>query len=477
VALISIALYGPRSGVVANQAPAPRLPASLFTGAAGNEGDPVFSPDSQWIAYSWDGGEGGRGDIYLKRIADGDPVRLTSGPRNAWGPTWSHDGSTIAFLRQGSGFVEVAAVPASGGKTKVIARLVQGMAELPNRLTWSGTPDEVIVTDDPRGRSDNLSLYRISIRTGERHLLDEAPPDATDIWPQTSPDRQWIAYLRLRGKDAELRVIPAAGGDSRLIIAQSGIRALAWGSDSKHIVCGFGQSSFDQIREIPLAGGSFRQASFSLQDQSSDLAFSPDGRKVSYVQESRDSNVWQISRDGAAPVKVTSSTRADEDAVYSPNGESIAFSSSRSGNYEIWTGASNGSRLRKLTSLDGFSASPSWSPDGKYVAFDCSLLEKQQIRVVAAEGGSTRIIAPEMFGIVPSWSRDGKWIYFSSRTSGANEIWRIPFGGATRNKLRGAADLSPANHPMESISIIRSTWRTGSGGWLCHRLPAAGRNR
>jgi Tol biopolymer transport system component len=347
------------------------------------------------------------------------------------------------------------------------------MAELPNRLTWSGTPDEVIVTDDPRGRSDNLSLYRISIRTGERHLLDEAPPDATDIWPQTSPDRQWIAYLRLRGKDAELRVIPAAGGDSRLIIAQSGIRALAWGSDSKHIVCGFGQSSFDQIREIPLDGGSFHKASFSLQDQSSDLAFSPDGRKVSFVRGSRDSNVWRISTDGAAPLKLTSSTRADEDAVYSPDGMSIAFSSSRTGDYEIWTAASDGTHLRKLTSLGGFSASPSWSPDGRYIAFDSNLLEKPQIRVVPVEGGTARLVAGDMSAMVPSWSRDGRWIYFSSKVTGANELWRVPSGGGKAQQITRRGGFESRESPDGKYLYYS---KNGADGiWRMVLPPSAGR--
>src|SRR5262249_9826022 len=63
-----------------------------------------FSRDANSIEFSWNGGQGGSGgslqrNIYINKIGDGAPVRLTFAPQDETHPAWSPDGRYIAFCR------------------------------------------------------------------------------------------------------------------------------------------------------------------------------------------------------------------------------------------------------------------------------------------------------------------------------------------------------------------------------------------
>jgi len=55
--------------------------------------------------------------------------------------------------------------------------------------------------------------------------------------------------------------------------------------------------------------------------------------------------------------------------AWSPDGQRIAFSSNRDGNYELYVMNADGSGQRRLTHNRPVDAGPSWSPDGKRLAF------------------------------------------------------------------------------------------------------------
>ncbi|MBN1382122.1 MAG: PD40 domain-containing protein [Deltaproteobacteria bacterium] len=72
--------------------------------------------------------------------------------------------------------------------------------------------------------------------------------------------------------------------------------------------------------------------------------------------------------------RVTDSGEAgDGQPAWKPDGRKIAFTSNRSGNYDIWTVNPDGTGLIRLTTSDMDEKYPSWSPDGTkiaYVTFD-----------------------------------------------------------------------------------------------------------
>lgn len=67
-------------------------------------GSPRWSPDSQWLAF--DSRAAGRADIYLLKVSDNIPVRVTTegaGDSDSVVPNWSADGQSIYFSSNRSG--------------------------------------------------------------------------------------------------------------------------------------------------------------------------------------------------------------------------------------------------------------------------------------------------------------------------------------------------------------------------------------
>jgi len=151
-------------------------------------------------------------------------------------------------------------------------------------------------------------------------------------------------------------------------------------------------------------------------------------------------NIWRLEVPGphgktTAPTKLISSTRFDHEAQFSPDGKKIAFSSNRTGSFEIWVCDSDGSNAQRLTSLVGHCIDPQWSPDGEWIAFS-SLKTRWEFYVISANGGKPKRLAssPANDGGA-RWSRDGKWIYFQSDRSGENQVWKMPAGGGEARQL------------------------------------------
>lgn len=96
--------------------------------------------------------------------------------------------------------------------------------------------------------------------------------------------------------------------------------------------------------------------------------------------------------------------------TWSPDGNFLAFSSDRSGNFDIWVQSVNGGEAIRITSFDEHEWQPDWSPDGNWIVFRSERDGGGLYRVPAPFGGQVQQIAP--FGYGPRWSPDGSRILF-----------------------------------------------------------------
>src|SRR5207302_1114790 len=116
-------------------------------------------------------------------------------------------------------------------------------------------------------------------------------------------------------------------------------------------------------------------------------------------------------RTEAVPRQITTGSGLDGWPTFAPDGNSIAYSSDRSGHFEVWIrqlGA--GGREIAVTSDGGQNVQPAWSPDGTQIAF-CSA-GRGGIWIVPSFGGAARQLTD--FGSSPAWSPDGSRIVFQS---------------------------------------------------------------
>ena len=69
---------------------------------------------------------------------------------------------------------------------------------------------------------------------------------------------------------------------------------------------------------------------------------------------------------------ITSNVADDVDPAWSPDGEWIAFASTRSGDFDIYRMKLDGSEPEQLTDGPAVDHDPAWSPDGRGIAFSRS---------------------------------------------------------------------------------------------------------
>ena len=88
-----------------------------LTALPGNVASPTFSPDGSQIAFAWDGENNGAGyDLYVKAIGTEKPLRLTHHPALQLSAAWSPDGRSIAISRvAGEDYTGVYLLPPTGG--------------------------------------------------------------------------------------------------------------------------------------------------------------------------------------------------------------------------------------------------------------------------------------------------------------------------------------------------------------------------
>src|SRR3984957_19818424 len=102
---------------------------------------------------------------------------------------------------------------------------------------------------------------------------------------------------------------------------------------------------------------------------------SPDGKWVLYTVSTPDmdanrgvSNIWIVPTTGGASLQLTQSGH-DSSPVWSPDGKTIAFLSSRSGDSQVYLLSMDGGEAKPLTTISTGVDIAKWSPDGKTIAF------------------------------------------------------------------------------------------------------------
>ena len=482
--------------------PVEPLNAEALTTLPGEELYPALSPDGKHVAFTWNGPRRDNTDVYVQQIgAAGSPLRLTDDPRTDYNPVWAPDGRWIAFLRGqtatplGRSEREVRLIAPLGGSERKIADIrVQEITVNPVFLTWCPDSTCLLVTDTAgEGKPD--SLFVVSLDTADkRPLTSPAAPVLADTNPSLSPDGKSLLFLRRSTWGfGDLYVLPVGrgmtpGGEPRHIRA-SGVNfdCAAWVPDGTAIVASTPAfAGVTSLWRLP-ADGSRPPARLPFVGEDGVMpAFAP-ARSNSqpplvYVRSSIDTNIWRIDSAGpgtlaeAAPVMAVASTKQDIHPRLSPDGRRIAFTSTRSGAWELWVSNLDGSDPLQLTSLNAptGTGAPQWSPDGQQVVFASDAEGQFEIYVVPSSGGKPRnLSAHPAIDHVPSFSRDGRSIYYSSSRSGRFEVWRMPAaGGAPVQITRHGGWLSEESPdgsslffmPTSAIGAPTALWKVGVTG-------------
>ena len=163
--------------------------------------------------------------------------------------------------------------------------------------------------------------------------------------------------------------------------------------------------------------------------------FSPDGEKIAFRSSRDGGGIFVMGRTGEG---VRLLTRTGFNPSWSPDGTKIVFAT---GNVQLmplnWESASElwiaDVRTEAVQNLSkGNAVQPSWSPNGHRIAYVGRLAAgpgqgvQMHIWTMPAGGGEpTAVTGGTAADWCPVWSRDGKHLYFVSDRSGSMNLWRV----------------------------------------------------
>ena len=361
--------------------------------------EPQLSPDGKSVAFTVQTVDLDQNSkpkqIFLVPTEGGTPRQITLFGSDNERPEWSPDSKTIAFISNRGGSAQVWIMKADE------QTLARSPASLP-KLRASCFPRT--------GR--NCCLSARSIRTAltttaivirldlEKNSKVKARSYTTLLF------RHWTEWQSKRR--SHILVVDSTGGP---------VRDLTPGD-----------------RDVP---------PFSLGGPD-DYAVSPDSKEVCYAMNadaqpatSTNSDLFVVPMEGGDSKKITMNPGADFSPQYSPDGKSLAYRSQQRAGYESdrWRlmvlDRATGGVNAVTDSLDRPVQSFTWSHDSKQLFFTALDRGRQNIQMIPATGGATRVIVPG-----PSTaddmqlSSDGKTMIYSSQSGSApTEIYRAESGG------------------------------------------------
>jgi tol-pal system beta propeller repeat protein TolB len=161
---------------------------------------PELSPDGTRIIFTNHGN-----GIWVMNADGSDPHPITF--RDDIDPTWSPDGSMIAFASSRSGSRQLYVASVNGKKVQQVTDL----NNMGGRSSWSPDGKKLAFYRGPAGDHD---IYVINISGSG---LDRLTNGGDNLGPSWSPDGEWIAFTSFRDGNNEIYMVrPNGRHESRL---------------------------------------------------------------------------------------------------------------------------------------------------------------------------------------------------------------------------------------------------------------------
>jgi Tol biopolymer transport system component len=433
---------------------------------------PKISPDGRVIAFDATD-EKGVTQIWIRTLDDLEPHPL-AGTDGSTRPFWSPDSRYLGFIAGG----KLKKVPIAGGPPQTLADTPTG-----SDGSW-GTSDVILFdgqTSDP--------IRGVAATGGAPQDVIRPDPDHGIVgmgWPDFLPDGRHFLYLADGKKPGERSLMVASideKGPGRKV-ADAGSLAqfvspgyLLFVREDSLLAQPFDAGSLKTTGEaVPLAEHlgptNVGLADFSASENGTvvyrsgftarrrlvwtdrggkptgdadeptdyrDTSLSPDGHTLAMtVDDPRSGNrdIWLRDLQRGVTSRFTFDAAQDADAVFSPDGKSIVFSSTRGGGSpDLYIKSAAGSGQATLLFKAGEPLlAQDWSRDGRWIALNRQGAKTGwDIWALSMDGPDKGKAIPVVQGpfveLRPSLSPDGHWMAYESNESGRSEVYARPFPG------------------------------------------------
>ncbi|GAB3949928.1 amidohydrolase family protein [Spirosoma harenae] len=405
--------------------------AKPITDPLGDCRQPSWSPDGTQIAFHafWDG----RYHLWTVSKNGGKPRQLTTGLYDDREPHWSPDGKSIVFSSDRSGSYDIWQLTLSDNK------LTQLTTNSANDFNPAFSPDgrQIAFISD---RLDAPGVYVITPGQSEKIVSASNDKLASPAW---SPDGSKLLYNNLSKSQSGLTAVPIAGGNAQLLTEPSEDVfpfRLSWISTDEYIYtadglikrCKLGSRSaatipFQAIITLPRNTYKRKTYDFDTKKPQPVLGIkgptiSPDGRQIAFAALG---DIWILTKGNKHPKALTNGPFVEVDPAWSPDGTKLTYVSDRNGTMDVWIHDMKTSQEKCLVDMADDLHFPTWSPDGSKIAFyqsdprnawGRSTLYTADVTYTAdVNTPKTQKIHESVFvPSQPSWSPDGKTLALSA---------------------------------------------------------------
>jgi Tol biopolymer transport system component len=429
-----------------------------FVTGKGSPNHPSFSPSGDTLAFDWSGPGDRHTNIYLQRLESSTPIRFTGDDADATWPVWSPDGREVAYLHQlAPNRMAIVSRPVLGSAERTWAEVQKGDTDRP-RLDWS--PDGKWFATAQRVNGIQ-SIVVLALAGGEKQVLTETPAGwRGDSEPVFSPDSRQVAFRRTQVASGveDIYLVKVNGGEPRrLTFDNRPVSALVFTPDGGLIFSSKRTGSIRGLWWLPPGGGQLGRLTSTAVDAGSPTV-SRDGKHVAFVKVLFDTDVWRVNADGSGDAKsLIASDLPDSGAQFSPDGQRVAFQSSRDGTQQIWTCDASGANPMRLTSAAGTTVGlPQWSPDGQWIAFEAYPKNRGEVHVISSRGGPERTVVSGPYdNTLPRWSADGRAIYFATNRAGHIQLWRASLERVNETPIMEDGYAATESHDGNALYFTR----------------------
>jgi Tol biopolymer transport system component len=190
-------------------------------------------------------------------------------------------------------------------------------------------------------------------------------------------------------------------------------------------------------------------------------AFSPDGERIAFRSSREGGGIFVMGRTGEG---VRRATHAGFRPTWSPDGTQLAYASqnveffspnSIVGQQELWIADVTTGASHRVSTEDA--ALPSWSPHGYRIAYTKRLsAPRHQVRAdvwtMTPRGQDPVAVTNDLAtDLYPAWSPDGRYLYFASDRGGSMNLWRVRIDEKS-GKVQGSPE--PITTPTTAMAQI-----------------------
>ncbi len=400
-------------------------------------GDPVVSPDGQWVLFSAVevslAENTRRSHLWVAPVSSGEAKPITSGVAGETRGRFAPDGKSILFLspRDGGSQVWVQAFDGGNGALSGEPRRVTSISTEADGAMWSPDGKSILFISDvyPDCATDACNKER-----------DEAKGKSkvkASIFTKLFY-RHWSAYTRF--KRSHLFLVPAEGGTAK-----------------------------------DLTPGDHDVPPFSLGGQDF-YAFSPDGKEIAYTSNideveatSTNNEVFVIPVTGGKPKKISTSPGSDSTPLYSPNGKYIALrvqfkNGAESDRFRLFVYDRAAGTLHNLTeTFDRWVGTIAWSPDAKHIYFNAEDKGEAPVYAVSVNGGAVKEILRGHNDDM-QFTAGGKTLVFTRMSiERPNEIYKVDLDASGKaGKPVALTNVNGAVFAQVHSSPLEPFWFTGA---------------